>query len=116
MAENGNERRQRTRRYSVRFCPMEDAVLHLHAGHAGLTIASYLRRCAIELPPPKAGRGPSVDHQLTVHLLAEIGRLTTAFDRATESAAGIDGALIETAFRDVSEMRLVLLETVRRAP
>jgi len=116
MAESGSEKRQRKVIRTVRFTTFEDAIVVVKADIAGLSVASCIRQSILHMPPPSAAHRPTVNYQLAVQLLAEIGRLTTAFDHAAEGHDGVDAALIETAFRDVSEMRLVLLESIGRAP
>jgi NADH dehydrogenase FAD-containing subunit len=53
MADEAKEKRQRKVKRTVRLTTMEDAVLRMHADQAGLTIASYLRKSAIECRLPK---------------------------------------------------------------
>lgn len=116
MAESGSEKRQRKVKRTVRLTTLEDALLCTYADHAGLTIASYLRHSALHMPPPRAARRPTVNHQLAVRLLAEIGQLNTAFRAAVAHADGVDPQAVETAIRDQSELRLVLLESMGLAP
>lgn len=113
MAESGSEDRQRTRRYTVRFTRVEDALLRMHADQAGLTIASYIRKAALDLPPPASGRCPSIDRKLTAQLIAAMGEAATAFRDAAHLA---DPALVETALSDLSEYRIVLFESIGRSP
>ena len=114
MTDENKQKRQRNVKRTVRFTTFEDAIVVVKADIAGLSVASVMRQSILTMPPPSAARRPTVNHQLAVQLLAEIGQLTTAFDRA--AATGVDPALIETALRDVLEMRLVLLESMGRAP
>lgn len=113
MAEDGSEKRQRTRRYTVRFSAMEDAVLRMNADRAGLTIASYLRRSALDMPAPAGGRRPPVDRRLAAELIAVMGDAATAFRTASELA---DPRLLETTINDFNEYRLIVLQSMGRAP
>jgi len=113
MAEHGSEKRQRRKRYTVRFSSMEDALLRMHARREGLTIASYIRKAALDMPPPVGGHCPSVDRRMTAQLIAAMGEAATAFRDAAELA---DPALVESAISDFSEYRIVLFESMGRAP
>lgn len=113
MAESGSEKRQRTKRYTVRFCTLEDALLRMHADRTGLTVASYIRKAALDIPPPIGGCCPSIDQQIASQLLAAMGEAATAFRDAAELA---DPALVESAISDFSEYRIVLFESMGRAP
>ena len=78
MTANGSEKRKRTKRYTVRFCTMEDALLRMHAGRTGLSIASYIRKAALDMPPPRGGCCPSIDRQMTAQLIATMGEAAYA--------------------------------------
>jgi len=116
MPNQKNKRRQRNVKRTVRYTPLEEALVIVNADIAGLTVASYMRQSSLIMPAPAAGHRPTVNHRLATQLHAETGQLNTRLDQAADGMADIDPALIETTFRDVSEMRLVLLETVGRAP
>jgi hypothetical protein len=117
MADHENDRRRRRFiRHTACFNTIENATLIPKVNAAGISISSFLRLSALDFSATRAVRTPTVNHRLAVQLLAEMGQLTTAFDRAADRATDIDAALIETAMRDVSEMRLVLLESMGRAP
>ncbi|MGH6922864.1 MAG: plasmid mobilization protein [Propylenella sp.] len=113
MAESGSENRQRKVKRTVRFTTIEDALLCSHAGVAGLTVASYIRQAALDMPPPRGVHCPSIDRHLTAQLIAAMGEAATAFRNAAELA---DPALVESAINDFSEYRIVLFESMGRAP
>ena len=113
MTESGSEKRKRTKRYTVRFCTMEDALLRMHAGRTGLTIASYIRKAALDIPPPRGGCCSSIDRQMTAQLIATMGEAATAFRDAAHLA---DPGLVEAAISDFSEYRIILFESMGRAP
>ncbi len=116
MTASGSENRQRKIKRTVRLTRIEDALLVTNAGISGLSIASYLRTAALKMPPPCGSRRPSVDQQLAVQLLSEIGRLRTAFDDAVASTQGVDCHAIETAIHDLSDTRLILFQSMGLAP
>src|SRR5690606_12314000 len=91
MAESGSEKRQRKVIRTVRFTTIEDALLCSNADIAGLTVASYIRKAALDMPPPRGGRCPSIDQKIASQLLAAMGEAATAFRDAAELA---DPALV----------------------
>jgi len=113
MAESGSEKRQRKVIRTVRLTTMEDAVLRLNADQARLTIASYIRKAAVHMPPPSGGHCPSINQQIASQLLAAMGEAATAFRDAAELA---DPALVESAISDFSEYRIVVFESMGRQP
>lgn len=113
MTASGSENRQRKVKRTVRFTPLEDALLVTFAEQAGLTPASYLRKAALDMPAPRAGRRPSLDRKIAAQLLGRLGETATAFRAAAHFA---DAAAVETTMNDLAEYRLVLFEALGRAP
>lgn len=113
MAESGSETRQRSTRYTVRLTPLEDALICAKAHAAGLPIATYLRCTALDFPLTRAARRPTSNHEDVALLLGRIGQLATAF----RSASGLaDAQAVETALRDLSELRLLCFSALGRKP
>ncbi|MET3997137.1 hypothetical protein ABID65_008817 [Bradyrhizobium sp. S3.9.2] len=54
MAESGSETRQRDERHTVRFTPLEDALVCAKASAAGVPVATFLRNTALAFPMPRA--------------------------------------------------------------
>jgi hypothetical protein len=104
MAESGSETRQRTERYTVRFTPLEHALICANAKAAGVPVATFLRCAALDFPIPRAARRPTTNHKDVVLLAGRIGQLATAFRSAAELA---DAQAVETALRDFSEIMLL---------
>lgn len=113
MAESGSETRQRSTRYTVRFTPLEDALICAKANAAGVPIAAFVRCTALGFPIPRAARRPSSNHEDVALLLGRIGQLATAFRSAAELA---DTQAVETALRDLSELRLLCFTALGRKP
>ena len=113
MADSGSERRQRKVIRTVRLTTMEDAVLRLNAAQAGLTIASFIRKAAVDMPPPSGGRCPSIDQQMASQLLGVMGQAATAFQ---DAAHLVDPRLAEATMNNIIEYRIVLFETMGRQP
>lgn len=113
MTESGSETRQRTERYTVRFTPLEHALICANAKAAGVPVAAYLRSTALNFPLPRAARRPTSNHEDVALLLGRIGQLATAF----RSASGLaDPQAVETALHDLSELRLLCFTALGRKP
>jgi hypothetical protein len=113
MAESGSETRQRSKRHSVRFTPLEDALICAKANAAGVPIATYLRCTALSFPLPRAARHPTSSHEDVALLLGRLGQLATAFRSASALA---DTQAVETALQDLSELRLLCFTALGRKP
>ncbi|MEZ0081513.1 plasmid mobilization protein [Bradyrhizobium japonicum] len=113
MAESGSETRQRSTRYTVRFTPLEHALICAKAQAAGVSIAAYLRSTALSFPLPRAARRPTVNHEEVALLLGRIGQLATAFRSASALA---DTQAVETALQDLTELRLLCFTALGRKP
>jgi hypothetical protein len=114
LTESGSETRQRPVQHTVRFTYLEDALLRTYADQAGVSIAAWLRSTALNAPLPRAVRRPTSSHEDVARLLAELGRVTTAFREATDTR--MNPCDVETALRDLSEMRLLCFNALGRKP
>jgi hypothetical protein len=113
MAESGSETRQRDERHTVRFTPLEDALICAKANAAGVPVATFLRNTALAFPMPRAARRPTSNHEDVALLLGRIGQLAAAFRSA---ATLVDAQAVETALADLSELRLLCLTALGRKP
>ncbi|WP_371441344.1 MULTISPECIES: plasmid mobilization protein [Bradyrhizobium] len=89
MAESGSETRQRDERHTVRFTPLEDALICAKANAAGVPVATFLRNTALAFPMPRAARRPTSNHEEVALLLGRIGQLAAAFRSAATLADAI---------------------------
>lgn len=110
---SGSEKRPRSERYTVRFTTLEAALLRTHADQAGLSVASFLRVAALNMPAPQQGRRPPIDREMTAHLIGAMGEAASAFRDAASLA---DRAMLEASFHEFSEFRLIVLESMGRTP
>jgi hypothetical protein len=113
MAESGSETRQRNQRYTVRFSPLEDALICAQANAAGVPVATFLRNTTLSFPIPRAARRPTSNDEDVALLLGRIGQLAAAFRSAATLA---DAQAVETALVDLSELRLLCLTALGRKP
>ena len=73
---SGSEKRQRTKRLSVRLTADEFNQIAAKADNAGLGFAAYLRASALDGDAgPRAQRRPPADHKALRQLLGEVGRI-----------------------------------------
>ena len=112
---HGSERRQRGHTVHVRFDDDELARLEERAGDAGLSLAAYLRACALGAAGPRSRRRASVDRLLLAQTHAALSRIGNnlnqiahALNSRGETPIGADIAVMRTA-------SLATLAEIRRA-
>jgi hypothetical protein len=122
MAGSGSNRRKRHYTLSARFDESEAKRVRSNAAKAGVAVAALIRQAVLDLPPPRAARRPTVDHQAVARLLGELGKIGSNLNQIAKHAnAGrdiTDGtvASIELALRDLMELRLICLQALGREP
>ena len=102
---SGSQRRQRNRKIGVACDAAEFVIIDDKARTAGLSLASYLRACALGSPGPRAKRSPTVDVEALAHATAALNKVgsnlnqiakTLNAGRATVAAHECFAALQET--------------------
>lgn len=110
----GSENRRRQARITARFTEAEAQAIKSMADRAGVSVASYLRCRALDQPTSRATRRPTLNHQLSAQILAQ---LIITNKRICDSAGtGKDRPELDAAYRDLSEMRGLLFEAMGRSP
>lgn len=71
----GSEKRKRGTSIGVRMTPEERAEVDRRADAAGLSVAAYLRACALGDAGPRATRKPPVAKQEMVRILGQLGKI-----------------------------------------
>jgi hypothetical protein len=71
---SGSETRQRSAPVSVRFLPAERDVVETNARTVGLSVASFLRACALGSPGPRARRAPPINAEALAHATAALNK------------------------------------------
>lgn len=113
----GSEKRKRQNTLKARFNDQEAALIKEQADRAGVSVASLIRFAVLDIPPPRATRSPTVDHEAAAQLLGRLGQCAAALQQAADADnQAINSALIEAAHRDLAEMRCVLFEALGREP
>ncbi len=73
---SGSEKRQRTKRQSVRFSEDEFNRIAARADNSGLGFAAFLRAAALDGDAgPRAQRRPPADHKALRQILGHVGRI-----------------------------------------
>jgi len=122
MAGSGSNKRKRHYTLSARFDADEAKRVRSNAAKAGVAVAAMIRQAVLGLPPPRAARRPSVDHQAVGRLLGELGKIGSNLNQIAKHAnAGreiTDGTVadINMVLRDLTELRLVCLQALGREP
>jgi Bacterial mobilisation protein (MobC) len=111
VSAHGSNKRHRSRVLSARFNEREVAAVREMAERHGQSVGTLLRKTLLGIPAPaRSVRRPSVDTQLVVKLLAELGKIGSNVNQiAKHLNAGRPGDTVENliaeAMRDLLEMR-----------
>jgi len=114
MARSGSEKRQRKRKIGVPLTDQEYALIKAQADRAGVSMADVFRHGALNMPPLRASRHPSVDRQEICRLIAVFGQVADGL-HALE-LAGASPLEIEAMQRDVADACGRALEALGRQP
>jgi Bacterial mobilisation protein (MobC) len=128
-ARSGSEKRKRQQAVRVRLDADERAKLETQAGAYELSLAGYLRHCALGDAGPRARRCVPVDRQLLARARLDLKRIGNNLNQLTHavhlenltSDGNGDGALHRfdrAALRSIEDMRVELvgvLAELRRA-
>lgn len=114
MARSGSEKRQRQHKVGVRLTDQEYALIKAQADRAGVSMADVFRYGALNMPPLRASRHPSVDRQEICRLIAVFGQVADGLHEL--ELAGASPPEIEAMQRDVADLRAAALEALGRLP
>ncbi len=118
MSAHGTEKRQRTKRLTVRFNEQENAAIRKMAESHGQTPGALVRSALLNLPPARAARRPKLEEKIVARVLAELGKIGSNLNQLTRYAnlgRTLENSLEET-LRDLREMRLACLQALGREP
>jgi hypothetical protein len=71
---SGSQKRQRSRKIGVGCDAAEFVIIDHKARTAGLSLASYLRSCALGSPGPRAKRRPPINAEALAHATAALNK------------------------------------------
>jgi hypothetical protein len=114
---SGSETRQR-RGMSIRLLPDEHAAISEKARAAGMSIASYIRACALGDAGPRARRSPPINAELLAHAVAALNKAGSNLNqiaRALNSTQAVGARESAAALSDTRKAVVRILEIVGRA-
>ena len=113
---SGSETRQR-RGMSIRLLPDEHAAISEKARAAGMSIASYIRACALGDAGPRARRSPPINAELLAHAVAALNKAGSNLNqiaRVLNAARAVGSAEILAAAAATQAVMSAILELVGR--
>lgn len=117
MARSGSDKRKRQLTLAARFNEQEAAAIRQVAGKAGVSVAAVIRYAVLNLPPPRATRRPTVNHETVARLLGELGRIAETLRKAEEGGQlNPDHPVVAATLRDLAEMRVACFRALGREP
>jgi hypothetical protein len=72
---SGSDTRQKTRMLGFRATPAEEAQIILAADQAGLSVAGFMRACAVRRATTRAQRRPTIDQVIAAQYLRAFNRV-----------------------------------------
>ena len=118
VRRSGSQRRQRNHKIGVACDAAEFVIIDDKARTAGLSLASYLRACALGSPGPRAKRSPPVNAEALAHATAALNKAGSNLNQIarTLNAGGVTTTTHE-CFAALAEVRSAvarILEIVGR--
>ena len=115
---SGSQRRQRNHKIGVACDAAEFVIIDDKARTAGLSLASFLRACALGSPGPRAKRSPTVNVEALAHATAALNKVGSNLNQIARvlNAGGADVTTHE-CFAALAETRAAvtrILEIVGR--
>jgi hypothetical protein len=86
---------------------------------SGLSTSAFITKCVFGRDPPRRPRRPSVEHEAVAQILAGLAQVRDELHAITThlgEGGAADRALIEEAFRPLTEMRAVCFKALGRKP
>lgn len=80
---SGSNKRQRDGAVLVRLLPEERAAIEQKAREAGLSLAGFLRACALGTPGPRARRSPHVNAEALGRAMAALNKVGSNLNQMT---------------------------------
>jgi len=115
---SGSQKRRRNRHIDVCCDEAEFVIIDHKARTAGMSLASYLRNCALGSPGPRARRAPPVNAEVLAHAVAALNKVGSNLNqlaRIMNSGGAIGSA--KNAFAALADTRTAvtrILEIVGR--
>ena len=113
----GSERRQRGPAVPVRFLPEERAAVDEKADAVGLSLAAFMRACALGVPGPRAKRRPPVNIQALAQATAALNKVGSNLNQIARNLNAAQAVGAREAIEALNETRAAIagiLELVGR--
>jgi len=117
---SGSEKRQRTKRRSVRFTADEFNRISAKADKSGFGFAAYIRAAALDGDAgPRAQRRPPADHKALREILGHIGRIGNNLNQIARALNSGDKASLpelDGALRAYLDIRTAIFDALGKTP
>lgn len=113
-ARSGSEKRQRQRAVRVRLNDAERTELETRAGDRELSLAGFIRECALDHAGPRARRRVPVDRELLARTNADLNRIGSNLNQIARVLNSRESVALRAIEATTAEL-LVTLAAVRRA-
>jgi hypothetical protein len=114
---SGSEKRQATKRLTVRLTPEQSRQLDEWANNTGLARCSYARAKLFSGQSIRLARRPSIERQALAQFLAWLGRLNGnvyQVSRAANFGERYDRQTFQKALKEITELRNAVLAALGR--
>jgi hypothetical protein len=114
---SGSQKRRRNRHIDVCCDEAEFVIIDDKARTAGMSMAAFLRTCALGSPGPRAQRAPTVNAEALAHAtsaLNKVGSNLNQIARSLNSATPIAATECHAALADVRAAVIRILDIVGR--
>ena len=118
LRRSGSQKRRRNRHIDVCCDEAEFVIIDDKARTAGMSLASFLRQCALGSAGPRARRAPSVNAEVLAHAVAALNKAGSNLNQiARVLNAGAPFSTAKESFAALAEVRAAasrILEIVGR--
>lgn len=119
---SGTETRQRAHAISVRVDGPEREELRARARRASITVGAYIRKQALDAPPPRQSSRPAIEVQVLARLTGQLGKIGNNLNQiahrmnATGLVSPLDVAFIRRMHDELMTLRTAVLRAMGRTP
>ncbi len=107
---SGSEKRERKKRVTVRLLPGERAALVLKSQATELSLASYLRACALGDAGPRSRRRPPINAELLAYATAALNRVGSNVNQIAHALNALQHPAAQDAAETLREVRAAVAQ------
>jgi len=114
---SGSQKRRRNRHVDVCCDDAEFVIIDDKARTAGLSLAAFLRSCALGSPGPRAQRAPTVNAEALAHATAALNKVGSNLNQLARIFNAGEAVTTNECFAALAEVRVAvarILEVVGR--